>query len=341
MTSLPRVCVYGAGAVGGLAAARLIASGRSSVSVIARGEHLRAIRDEGIRVHEPDGADARPLRPALATDRPADLPAQDLVIVTLKAPSLPSAAADIASLLADGGVALFVTNGIPWWWPYRGAASPGESLPLLDPEGALWRHVTPERALGCVVYSINEVVAPGVVRHHGNNRWLVGEPATGLSDRLGRVVGWLKDGALGAEAVPDLRQEVWNKLLRNLPLNPVAALTRAITVQMAASEAVKGLVAAIAAEGAAVATAQGFDPGGAADAARRILDSVEPSSTAKASMLQDALASRPMEVEAIVGQVQRFAAERGVATPVIDVVLPLLRGLDASLRRERAPAGER
>ena len=128
------------------------------IAVVARGEQLRAIASDGLSLQTPQ--EEFVVHPHTVTDTPADLPGQDVVFVTLKAHSQPAAARDIASLLAPKGTAVFANNGIPWWWPYRGPEHPGEALPLLDPQGALWTEVRPERALGCVVYSANEVVRP-------------------------------------------------------------------------------------------------------------------------------------------------------------------------------------
>ena len=161
-----KLCVFGAGAVGSYLAARLLRSGRHEVAVIARNEQLRAIATHGLILLS--GQDEYVVRPHALTDRPGELPKQDVVFVTLKAHTQPAAARDIASLLGPDACAVFASNGIPWWWPYRDSSVAAQPLPLLDPEGALWRHVRPERAVGCVVYSANEVIRPGVVRHSGN-----------------------------------------------------------------------------------------------------------------------------------------------------------------------------
>lgn len=178
------ICVFGTGAVGGFMTARLAAGGRANVSIIARGAHLAAIRERGLRLLSDTGN--LTVRPTGATERPQELPQQDVVFVTLKACSLLACAEAIAGLLKPGGHAVFVTNGIPWWWKF-GSRDP-RPLPLLDPDRALWDILTPQRALGCVVYAPNEVVEPGVVRHTGHNRWLLGEPdgsnSAGLRDTV-------------------------------------------------------------------------------------------------------------------------------------------------------------
>ncbi|ANN69406.1 ketopantoate reductase family protein [Bordetella bronchialis] len=331
------VCVFGAGAIGGFMAARLAAAGQAKVSVIARGAHLAAVRQHGLRLLSTGGDVSA--RPAQAVDRPQDLPPQDIVFVTLKAYALPGAAAAIAGLLKPQGHAVFVTNGLTWWWKH-GQANAGP-LPLLDPDGALWNTLTPQRVLGCVVYAPNEVIEPGVIRHTGPNRWLLGEPDNSDSARLRATVALMRQAGLGAEASMDLRREVWTKLMRNAALNPLCALTRLPATELSRDPELLAIGDGIIAELVAIAAAHGSHVEGDAEEARAALRRGGPGGAAPAggmrpSMLQDALAGRPTEVEAILGQLQAFAREAGIPCPHIDGVLPLMRGLDRSLR---LPAG--
>lgn len=318
-----RVCVYGAGAIGGHAAARLIETGTCSVSVVARGAHLHAIQERGLRLRS--GDEEIVALPAAATDEPETLPAQDLVVVTLKAPAIPDHATAIARLLAPEGVALFVTNGVPWWWNHGGS---GEPLPLLDPAGRLWRELGSERALGGVVLSTNEIVEPGVVLHRAHNRWIVGEPDGSSSSRLEAVLTLLGTTRLGVERAADIRRAVWEKLVLNVPMNGTAALTRLQTWQVVAEPSLRRVVSDLVEETLAVAAAMGWDLRDTIDVEATVRVFERPGVTA--SMLQDVLLGRPLEVEAIAGQVRAFGQEVGVATPVLDVVVPLLRGLSRS-----------
>jgi 2-dehydropantoate 2-reductase len=328
------VCVFGAGAIGGFMAARLAASGQANVSVIARGANLAAIRQHGLRLLSTDGDITA--RPAHAADRPADLGPQDVVFVTLKAYALPGCAEAIAGLLKPDGHAVFVTNGITWWWKH-GRSEPGP-LPLLDPDRRLWDILTPQRVLGCVVYAPNEVVEPGVVRHTGPNRWLLGEPDGSDTARLRATVDLMNRAGLGAEASADLRREVWAKLMRNAALNPLCALTRLPVTGLSSDPGLLALGDGIIAELVAIAAAHGSPVEDQAAEARAALrrgpatPGTQPARGTRPSMLQDALAGRPTEVEAILGQLQAFAREAGVPCPAIDSVLPLMRGLDRSLR---------
>lgn len=335
-----RVCVFGAGAVGGYLAAMLLRAGRHEVAVVARGAQRTAIAAQGLTLCS-EGASFT-VRPHAIVEQAAVLAPQDLVFVTTKAHAQPAAAADIAGLLGPGSVAVFVCNGIPWWWNYRGEGGEGgeggagQPLPLLDPEAALWTQVQPQRAIGCVVYSANEVLRPGVVRHMANNRWLLGEPDGSRSPRLAAVMALLCEVGLHAEATDDLRYDIWHKLLRNAPLNSVCALTRLPVGALAADPQLVALCHAVIDEVAAVAAAHGADVSAhvaAAKAAPEQGGAVQGSAAGtpiRPSMLQDVLSGRPMELDPILGQVQAFARQAGLPCPAMDMLLPLLRGLERS-----------
>lgn len=318
-----RICIFGAGAIGGHLAVRFIQAGGGLVSVVARGAQLDAIARNGITLI----ANGERIwgQPMMATQAPASLPPQDLIFVTLKAHSAPLAAKSIARLLAPRGVAVFLLNGIPWWWNYglpRNAA-----LPLLDPDGALWNHLGPQRALGVVVYCPNQIDEPGIITHNGHNRFIIGEPDNRPSERSRLVVDLLAMSRLNSELSPDIRRDIWQKLCTNISNNPLAALTRLASLD---APGLSDLGVALIEEVMKVAASTGYDLTGRVDPQRARMRSGPP--TGKPSMLQDVEAHRPIEVEAIMGQVQAFARENHVATPVLDIVLPLLRGLDISLR---------
>jgi 2-dehydropantoate 2-reductase len=321
-----KVCVYGAGGVGGNVAVSLIRAEAAEVSVVARGAHLAAIRARGITLRS-DGRDVT-ARPLAATDDASTLPKQDIVLVGLKAHSLPGEATKIAGLLAPDGAAVFMNNGFPWWWNHGLRGREG-ALPLLDPDGSLWREVRPERALGCLVMSSNDVVEPGVVLHNGSNRWTFGEPAGGASERVERIVALFRRAGLNGEATNDVRRGVWQKLVLNVSANPLQALTRSRSKDIMTDAGMARVARDLIAETLALAAAMGWDlrgeidPEQMADPARRRLD-------VRSSMLQDALAGRRMEADAILGQTQRFAREHGVPTPTIDIVYALLAALDRS-----------
>jgi 2-dehydropantoate 2-reductase len=327
-----KVCVYGAGAIGGHMAARLLARGEAEVSVVARGAHLAAIREDGLWL-ETEGTRVGG-RPAAATDDPGALPRQDIVIVTLKAHDAPGIAPALSRLLAPDGVVVPYANGIPWWWK-AGTASPGP-LSLVDPGGALWSAVGPGRVLGGVVYSGNEMLRPGVIRHRGSNRWPLGEPDGTLSERARRVADLLAAAGMASTAVPDIRREVLRKLTGNICGNPISALTRLPGWTNHPETGIADVGRRIVTEMLDVAAALGFDLRGEVDPAALVRPEGRPGG--RSSMLQDVDLGRPVEAEAILGQVQAFGRDSGVATPTIDTVVALLRCLDLSLRAARAGA---
>ncbi|NYT84805.1 ketopantoate reductase family protein [Pollutimonas harenae] len=328
-----KVCIFGAGAVGGYLAARIGHANTAQISVIARGAHKDAIARNGIRLDTPEGSIT--VHPSLVTDRPEELPEQDLVFVTLKVMSQSAAAPVLRRLTGDRGCAIFAANGIPWWWKH--GTEHAAHLPLLDPDGALWNILDPSRALGCVVYSANEVIAPGVVRHLGNNRWVMGEPDGSISPRLQAAVQLMQASGVNGEASPDIHTEIWAKLLRNATLNSLCALTRLPVDGLAEDPALLAQADTVIDEIISVASAQGCDITAQRAAAREQLrrggaeGGAPPVKGLRPSMLQDALAGRPLEVEAIVGQVQALAQESRIPCPAIDTILPLLRGLNRSL----------
>lgn len=321
-----KICVFGAGALGGHLAARLSAANQAEVSVVARGPQLEAIRKQGVLLKS--GGEEIRGRPDAATDDPASLPKQDVVLVTLKAHAIPALAETIERLLAPQGCAVFMLNGLTWWWQHgRKDARP---LPLLDPEGALWTRLR-ERALGCVAYSPNEVVSPGVVVHIGANRWVIGEPTDEKTTRAQAIVGLFNKSGLTAEIPADLRLEVWRKLVGNAAGNSLAALTRLGHYELASDPDIRILSIGIMRETLDVAAALGWDLRKEIDVEKHA-GRASPGPSSPPSMLQDVVLGRSLEVEAHIGQTQAFARELGVPVPTIDVVLPLVRGLDRSLR---------
>ena len=322
-----KVCVLGAGSVGGHIAARLAAAGHAEVSVIARGEHLEAIRKNGITLKS--GKEEIVGKPAAATDDAASLPKQDAVFITVKAHSVPGFAATVEKLLKPDGVAVFPLNGLTWWWNHGKSAAKG-ALPLLDPESELWNRLR-ERTIGCVIYSPNEVVSPGVIVHIGGNRWVMGEPSDEKTPRLQAIVDLFNKAGLPAEIPADIRAEVWRKLMNNASGNTIAALTRRGHFEIASDPDLRGIGVNIMRESLEVAAALGWDLRGDIDPVK-IATRATPGPMSPPSMLQDVLLDRPVEVEAHLGQTQAFGREAGVKTPTIDVVLPLLRGLDKSIR---------
>ncbi|HET7879619.1 MAG TPA: 2-dehydropantoate 2-reductase, partial [Acetobacteraceae bacterium] len=219
-----RICVFGAGAVGGYLAASL-AQGGSDISVIARGPHLEAIRANGLTVETSDTSiNAR----ISASDDPAALGPQDAVIVTVKAPALPAVATTIAPLLGPTTSVAFPMNGIPWWYFHaHGGPLDGRRLPLLDPDDALWRTVGPERAIGGIFWPACSVPAPGVVRllAGASGGTVLGEPSGKATPRIEALAAAFRAADLPVTIAPDIRTLIWRKLAFNLSAGPMCVLT--------------------------------------------------------------------------------------------------------------------
>jgi 2-dehydropantoate 2-reductase len=314
-----RLCIYGAGAVGGYVGAELCAAGHD-VTLIARGAHLAAMRERGLRLRI--GGEERCVHPA-CTDDPTSVGPQDYVIVTLKAHSVPAAAGGIASLLGDETAIVMATNGVPWWYFY-GLEGPlrDRQLESVDPGGCQWRLIGPQRALGCVVYPACELVEPGVVQHVSDNKLAIGEPTGERSERARRLCAALVEARLKAPLRPQIRNEIWTKLWGNLAFNPISALTHATLEEIARSADVRPIARAMMVEAEAIA--HGLGVRFPIDVDRRIA-AAEAVGAHRTSMLQDLLLGRPMEIDALLGAVQEMGAIQKLPTPTIDVMLALLR----------------
>ena len=316
---MTKVCVYGAGAIGGYLAARLAQTG-CDVSVVARGPHLAAMAARGLRLETDD---ERLTVEVTATDDPATLGRQDYVIVTLKGHSIPTVVEAMQPLLGPDTAVVSAVNGIPWWYFHRLGSPFGERhVESVDPGGAVWRGIGPERAVGCVVYPSCEVVEPGVVRHLSGDRFVLGEPSGARSERVRELASVFTHAGLRAPLRRRLRDEIWIKLWGNVAFNPLSALTGATLDVLATSPGTRSVARAMMDEAQAVGEA--FDARFAIDVERRI-DGAASVGAHRTSMLQDLELGRPLENETIIGAVQELGALAGIATPTIDLVHHLLR----------------
>lgn len=318
-----KLCIFGAGAVGSILAVKLARAGEE-VSAIARGERLAAIRAKGLTLIEADGTrlEARPR----TSDAPAELGPQDLVFVTVKAPSLPELARRIGPLLAPATPVVFAMNGIPWWYFHKsGGPFDGTELPLLDPGGRLWRAVGPERAIGCVVNAPAFVPEPGVVAARNPVcEFVLGEPDGSRSERVLAIAAMLEKAGLAAPVSTEIRRDVWNKLFGNMVMGPISALTRATAGEMAADKALMAVARRAMEEGERVANALGLKF--AIDFEKRIaVGGGHPDH--KQSTLQDLERGRPMEIDALLTVVVDLGRKLEVETPTLDSILALIRQL--------------
>ncbi len=320
-----RITVFGAGAIGGYLAARLAAANTSDLTVVARGAHLAALRREGLRLV--DAAGARTFAVA-ATDDPAMLGPQDVVILTMKAHAVAAALPAIAPLLGPDTAVATMQNGIPWWYFHRaGGPHAGRRIEAVDPGGAIGAALGPERAIGAVVYVAAEVTAPGVVEHAFGNRMVLGEPSGAATPRLAALASALGAAGIEAPVDPDIRTAIWVKLWGNLAFNPVSALTGATLAEIAGDPATRSTVRAMMMEAQRVAEALGIVfP---IDVETRI-ERAAAVGGHRTSMLQDLERGRAMEIDPIVTAVQELGRLAGRPTPTIDLVLGLVRRLARS-----------
>lgn len=311
-----KVCIYGAGAVGGHIAARL-AEGGAEVSLVARGEHLAAIRANGLRVETKDGVF---VSQPVATDDPSSLGRQDVVIVSVKAPALPGIVAGIKPLLGDETLVLFALNGIPWWYLQgQGGMLEGASLPRIDPQSLLTDAIVPERVVGAVAYTACTVTAPGVIKaENPRNRLILGRPDGKPDARLDALAECLIRGGLEIEVTDRIRDAIWTKLVINLTGGSVAILTASTMKQALASPAISKTAQAMANEAASIARKLGCDPGDVEEGLRRLAVS-----THKQSILQDLELGRSMEVDTILRAPLELARLADVETPALDLVVDL------------------
>ncbi len=315
-----KVCVYGAGAIGGHLAARL-AQGGAEVSVVARGAQLAAIRERGLTVRPAEGA---PLvsHPRAAAD-PAELGPQDAVLVTTKVPALPSVAAGIAPLLRPDTAVAFVTNGIPWWYFDRhGGPREGARIPEVDPGDAVREAIGVGRTIGGVIYSACSVPEPGVVEVTSRtSKLILGEPDGARSDRAVALAAAVKAGGMPCSVSADIRTDIWGKLLNNLSNGPACLLSRRHMRDTFRDPVIRAAAVRVVEEGLAIAAALGRPVPGRAE--ERIDLSADLAH--KPSILQDLEAGRPMEIDALFTVPLRLAAECGVPAPTLALLVAFAR----------------
>lgn len=314
-----KICVYGAGAIGGYLGAELARAG-SDVTLVARGAHLAAMKRNGLTLLV---GDERRVVPVRCTDDTAEVGPQDYVVLAVKAQAVAPALDSLRPLLGPGTAVVTAQNGILWWYTY-GLAGPlaNRHLESADPGGRIWRALGPQRAIGCVVYPSCEIVAPGVVRHLEGNRFMLGEPDGSRSARVVALAEAIAAAGLKAPVRDRIRDDIWFKLLGNATFNPVSVLTGATLVQMATDTQGRELIRRLMGEVVAVAEKLGVDfP---MDVGKRI-DGAAKVGGHKTSMLQDYEQGRPLELDALVTSVVELGRLAGVPTPALELVLDLVR----------------
>ena len=314
-----KVCIYGAGAIGGYLAVELKRAG-VDVTCIARGDHLRAIQKNGLTLLI-DGE--KHIEKISCTDDPNDLGPQDYVIVALKAPSAHGTAHRMTPLLGPDTAVVTAQNGIPWWYFYQhGGPYDGRRIAAVDPGNSQWKFIGPERAIGCVVYPAAEIVEPGVIKHIFSNRFSIGEPDGSKSTRLLALSDMLSNAGFKVRVRNKIRDEIWVKLWGNLSFNPVSALTGGTIRQIIEDPGAVTIIRAMMLEAKLIG--ESFGVTFKIDLDKRIAGALEVGDH-KTSMLQDLERGRIMEVDALLGVVQELGGLSKIQSPVIDTVLALVK----------------
>lgn len=328
-----RFAIVGAGAIGAFAGAMLARAGED-VTLIARGPHLRAMQEYGVRVRGEIGEfEAHPK----ATDDPTAIAPVDVVLLTLKAHSLTAMAPRLAPLIGQETCVVSAQNGIPWWYFHRhGGEWEGTHLESVDPGGVISRSIDPSRVIGCVIYPSAIVSEPGVIEHIEGTRFAIGEPDGSKSERCRRIADAFIKAGLRCPIRANIRHDMWVKLMGNVAYNPISALTRATLIEIVQCPETRELAAAIMTEVESVAGKLGIDMGVSIE---QRLAGAEKVGHHKTSMLQDVKAGRPMELEAIVGAVVELGDRMGLSLPYTKSVYACVKLLEESTRTQPIKTG--
>lgn len=314
-----RVAIVGAGAIGGWLGVLLSHTG-CIVSALARGDTLAALQREGLQLHENGRIIGAPVE---ASNSAVALGVQDLVIVAVKAPALADVARSIAPLVGRHTVVLTAMNGVPWWFfnGFGGERS-GTRLQSVDPGGAIDRAIPARNVIGGVVHASCSVDAPGVIRHHFGNGLIIGEPSGEASERVAALAALLQRAGLNASVSPQIQKDVWYKLWGNMTVNPVSALTGATTDRILGDDLVRGFISRVMLEAKDIGAKIGIPIDQQPEDRHAVTLKL---GAFKTSMLQDVVARKPVELDALVTVVRELGQLTGVPTPFTDALLGLSR----------------
>lgn len=313
-----KVCIYGAGAIGGYLGVQLAQAG-ADVSLVARGAHLAAMKANGLKLLI--GEEERVVK-ARCTDNPSELGVQDVVVICLKAHSITGALEAMKPLLGSHTRIVTAVNGIPYWYFYKhGNQYEGSTLESIDPGGRQWKELGAERAIGCVVYPATEIEAPGVIRHVYGDRFPLGEPSGEKTADVENLSALFVKAGLQAPVLDRIRDEIWLKLWGNVSFNPISALTHATLDILCSDPGTRAIVRAMMVEAQQIA--ETFGVKFRVDVDRRI-EGGRKVGAHKTSMLQDLERGRPMEIDPLVTVVQEMGRLTKIPTPAIDTVLALV-----------------
>ena len=326
-----RICVVGAGAIGGLMAAKLSLAG-NDVTVIDQGAHLAAIQKDGLKLIWEDGSEQVAKLKAVGTA--AEAGPQDLVVLAVKAHFLDQVARDVGKLLDGDTMIVTVQNGMPWWYfhHFKGPLN-GTQLKSLDPSGLLARHIPSDRIVGCVVYPAAAVTAPGVVKHVEGDRFPVGELDGSMSARAQKLHDLLVAAGFRSRVLDDIRSEIWLKAWGNLSFNPISALTNATLEDICTFPETRKLAAAMMAEAQVIGEKLGVT---FRHTIEKRIEGAQAVGKHKTSMLQDVEAGRSLETEALVGAILEMGQLVEVPAPAIEAVYACVKLLNKTMLMEHA-----
>ena len=314
-----KICIYGAGAIGGWIGARLAAIGEP-VSVVARGATLAALHTHGLRLQQTEGLLQVPVQ---AADNAATLGVQDLVVVAVKAPALAEVARGIAPLLGPHTMVLTAMNGVPWWFFQGfGGAYAGTALKAMDASGAIAAAIPARHVVGCVVHASCALQAPGVVQHHFGNKLILGEPSGQQTERAKALAALLKRAGFEAPLSEQIQRDTWYKLWGNMTVNPVSALTGATTDLILDDPLVRDFISQVMREAKEIGARIGIPIDQQPEDRHAVTRKL---GAFKTSMLQDVEAGKPVELDALVTVVQELGVLTAVPTPFTDALLGLAR----------------
>ena len=318
-TRYKKIAIVGAGAIGGWIGNKLAKNG-AEVSVLARNETLANINASGLKLFE-DNAES--IVRVKASDKPEELGVQDLVIIALKAPSLPSLAKQIKPLIGKDTVILTAMNGIPWWFLHNfGNALKNQTLSSIDPDGALQAAIPADQVIGCVVHASCSADAPGTIRHHFGNKLIIGEPSGGNTDRLLELEQLLSSAGYETNVSPQIQKDIWYKLWGNMTVNPISAITSATTDQIMGDDLVRDFASNIMLEAKLIGSKIGIDIDQSPEDRHVITRKM---GAFKTSMLQDVQAKKQVEIDALIGAVHELGQKVNVETLFINALFGLSR----------------
>ncbi|BFG79789.1 2-dehydropantoate 2-reductase [Paraburkholderia terrae] len=316
---MKRVCIVGAGAIGGFIGAKVAASGETEVSALARGKTLEALRTHGWRLRtEAELVQA----PAIASDRAEELGVQDIIFIAVKGPALSSVATQIGPLIGPDTVVIPAMNGVPWWFSEGISALKGARLESVDPGGVIAKAIPQRHIVGAVVHASTSTTEPGLVLHKMGRGLILGEPQGGHSQRVGSIVELLGNSGFEVKHSESVRQDIWYKLWGNLTLNPVSAITGATADKVLGDLLLRQFCSRAMEEASQIGAAIGCAIEQSPEDRHEITAKLGAFRT---SMLQDVENNRAIELDSIVTAVHEFGLRLGIATPNIDALLGLTR----------------